>query len=177
MGGLPSVQFVDSLVRNIMSTIRIQESRVVDAKAEAIYAVLADYRVGHPAILPKPYFTSMIVEKGGIGTGTEISGRIKVLGVEQVFRGVISEPEPGRILVEADPQAGTTTTFTLEPLSDSSQTRVTITTEMKASPGFKGLMERLMTPAIMRRIYREELQNLAGYMSSKRALTPAEKGI
>jgi hypothetical protein len=55
-----------------MGLMRVQSSAVIPARPEAIYAVLADYREAHPAILPKPYFTELKVEEGGQGAGTVI---------------------------------------------------------------------------------------------------------
>jgi hypothetical protein len=43
---------------------------------------------------------------------------------------------------------------------------VTIATNSKASPGLAGWVERLMQPSIAAKIYREELQNLAEYVTA-----------
>jgi len=50
----------------------VSVSEEVPAPASAVYAVLADYREGHPAILPKRHFPSFAIEEGGIGAGTVI---------------------------------------------------------------------------------------------------------
>ncbi|MBZ0307342.1 MAG: hypothetical protein K8I82_14845, partial [Anaerolineae bacterium] len=60
--------------------------------------------------------------------------------------------------------AGIVTTFTVETVSGGEQSLVTIATDFRASPGIKGLLERLMNPPITRRIYRQELQLLADYV-------------
>ena len=52
-----------------MNQIHVEVSDVIEAHAEKIYGILADYREGHPAILPKPYFTEVKVEQGGQGIG------------------------------------------------------------------------------------------------------------
>src|SRR5215207_2345735 len=104
-----------------MRTIHAEEIQVINARPEVIYAVLADYHQGHPAIVPKEYFQEVKVEKGGIGAGTEILIRMKVLGRETVSRQVISEPEPGRVLVEAEPDGRVKTTFTIDPVNGGSQ--------------------------------------------------------
>ena len=39
--------------------IHAEASMVIDARPEEIYAVVSDYRVGHPAILPRQYFTGV----------------------------------------------------------------------------------------------------------------------
>jgi hypothetical protein len=150
-----------------MSQIHVEASDVIDARPEAVYAVLSDYRVGHPAILPKPYFEECTVLEGGTGAGTVIRVRMNVMGVKRQYRMTVSEPEPGRLLVETDPDAGVVTHFRVEPTGDGQQSRVTITTDSKPSPGFVGVMERLINPPISRRIYKQELAQLNDYMRAR----------
>ncbi len=150
-----------------MSQLHITSSSTIDAPAEEVYTVLADYHKAHQAILPKSYFTELTVEEGGTGAGTVRCIRMKVLGVESVYRMVVSEPEPGRVLVEVDENAGVTTTFTIDPISSSSRCRLTISTDMSTSPGIKGIFERLLSPSIIRRIYKQELRQIAGYMGTE----------
>lgn len=152
-----------------MSQIHSEASIVINGRPEEIYAILADYHKGHPAILPKPYFTELTVKTGGTGAGTVIRVGMKVMGVERTYQMEVSEPEPGRVLVEADKEAGVTTSFTLDPINDGQQTRVSIATDTIASPGFTGFMEKLVNPPISRRIYKKELQQLADYVRRKAA--------
>jgi hypothetical protein len=147
-----------------MSTIHAEVTEVIDAQPESIYAILADYRVSHPAILPKPYFTSVTVEQGGQGAGTIVRADMKVMGTKLAYHLIVSEPQPGRVLMETDAAAGVTTTFTVEPLSGGRQSRVTIATDAATSSGVKGWLERLLNPLVMRRIYQQELQQLARYV-------------
>ncbi len=149
-----------------MSKIHVEVSDIIDSPPEAVYGVLADYRVGHPAILPKPYFAELMVEEGGQGAGTVFRLKMNVMGREFNYRPVVTEPQPGRVLVETDANASVVTTFTVEP-TGSGQSRVTIATDSPASPGFAGLMERLLTPLITGRIYRQELRNLAAHVKDK----------
>jgi hypothetical protein len=147
-----------------MKQIRVEVSHVIEARPAEVYAILADYRVGHPAILPKPYFTEVAVEQGGQGAGTIARVRMKVMGKEMVYRQVVSELEPGRVLREVDTTAGVATTFTVEPLNGGGRSRVTIATDAAISPGLTGWLERMFNPIVMRRIYRQELQQLAEYV-------------
>ena len=96
-----------------MKPIHAEASADIGAPADEIYNVLADYQVGHPAILPKPDFTSLTVEHGGRGAGTVFVTRMRAMGSERIFRMTVTEPQPGRVLVESDGM--TTTTFTIEP--------------------------------------------------------------
>ncbi len=152
-----------------MNQIHVEASSVICAPCEQVYAVLADYDKGHHDILPRPYFVEMTVEEGGQGAGTVILIHMKVMGTATTYRMVVSEPEPGRVLVEADENAGVVTTFTVDPLKSKTQSRLTIATDLRASPGIKGLFERFFTPVITRGIYKKELRNIAAYLRDKPA--------
>lgn len=151
-----------------MAQVHVSQSMVIPVPADTIYAVIADYRVGHPAILPKPYFKELIVEQGGFGEGTIIRFEMEVFGAKQSYHQIVSEPQPGRVLVEKNLDGQLTTTFTLTPTDGGRQTRVTINTEFTPSKGFKGLMERLMNPPVMRYLFKKELQNIAAYVTQPR---------
>jgi DNA-directed RNA polymerase subunit H (RpoH/RPB5) len=147
-----------------MAPIHVEVSEVIAAQPARVYAILADYRVSHPAILPKSYFTDVTVEQGGQGAGTIVRTHMKVMGTEMNYRLIVSEPLPGRVLKEEDTTAGVATTFTVEPFDGGQHSRVTIATDAAASAGVKGWLERLFNPPVMRRIYREELQRLEEYV-------------
>ncbi len=150
-----------------MTTFKAEESLTIKARAEQLYAVVADYRVGHPAILPKPYFQELTVEQGGVGAGTIVRGRVKVMGRSFPLHHLVSEPEPGRVLQESDlDKPGEYTRFIFEPLDGGAQTRVTIATEFVPSPGLTGLLERLTKPGMARKMYQQELRNLAEYVGA-----------
>jgi hypothetical protein len=146
-----------------MSDLRITVSDVVAAPADQVYAVITDYHKGHPAILPKPPFGEVTIEQGGVGAGTVVRVPMSVMGNARIYRLTVSEPEPGRVMAEGDPNAGTFTTFALESLGPT-HTQVTITTDFRLSLGFRGLLERLTMPSIVRPIYRKELKNLQTYL-------------
>ena len=148
-----------------MTMIRSEGTRVVEAAPERVYAVFTDYERAHPAILPKPCFDELVIEEGGQGAGTVVRVRMKALGVENVYRLTMSEPEPGRRMVEADRDAGVETTFLVEPLDDGRRSQVTIRIDTQASPGLMGRVERLIVPPYTRRILRKELQMLADYLA------------
>ena len=79
----------------------ISASAVIPARRERVYSLISNYRDGHPRILPKQ-FSNLIVEQGGTGAGTVIRFQMSVFGMKRTFRAVITEPEPGRVLVETD---------------------------------------------------------------------------
>lgn len=146
-----------------MSTYHVHESAVIDARPDRVYSIIADYTGGHQEILPRQYFKEMVVEQGGKGAGTVVRANMEVMGAKRFFRLFVTEPEPGRVIAEADAEAGVHTTFTVDPYHNGQQSRVTIASDFRASPGLKGVIERLFNPSITRRIYRTELQQLDEY--------------
>jgi len=141
-----------------MPQLKASASARIDAPAAKVYAIIADYKTGHPSILPPHIFKELTVEKGGVGAGTVIRFKMTIMGSTRDLRATITEPEPGRVLVETY-EGGEVTTFKVEPLGER-QTEVTIATVWQ--PGwFIGLIQRLPAPKILRRVYTEELQNLA----------------
>jgi len=146
-----------------MNQLHVEVSEVIEARPEEVYAVFADYRMSHPAILPKPYFAKLIVKEGGKGAGTNVDVHMIIYGMKRVFHQMVSEPEPGRVLVETDAGAGVITTFTVDPIDSGRQSQVTITTISRTSPGLQGLIEKMFQPFVLRRIYKEELRLLADY--------------
>lgn len=150
-----------------MSKIHVEASHIIEARAEDLYAIMSDYRVGHPAVLPIPYFTDLVVEKGGQGAGTVIRVYMKVYGWKYEYHQIVSEPEPGRLLVETDMHTGQYSKFTFEPLDGGKRTRVTITSETPRSAGITGFIEGLTQPPVARWIYQKELRNLADYARAK----------
>jgi hypothetical protein len=152
-----------------MSESRVEVATVIEARPEEVYAILTDYPGGHNAILPKPYFKEMIVTQGGQGAGTHITVHMEVYGAKRTLNMVVSEPEPGRILVEEDRAAGVHTTFTVEPDGAPDRTRVTITTRTQVASGLAGWLDKLISPSVTRMIYHKELANLAQFVQTKRA--------
>jgi hypothetical protein len=71
----------------------ISAATIITASRGRVYSILADYREGHPGILP-PQFTSMAVEQGGVGAGTIIRFTMRLLGRTQRFRAALPSPSP-----------------------------------------------------------------------------------
>lgn len=144
------------------SSIHSEATQLINAPIDVVYGIMTDYEVGHPAILPKQYFKNVRVEKGGRGAGTVITVDVEVYGVKRSFYMQVSEPEPGRVLMEVDEAQGVYTTFSFKPVN-AQQTQVTISSEIRPSKGVQGFFEKLFNPAINRRIYKEELDILNRY--------------
>jgi hypothetical protein len=142
-----------------MSNTRYEVSYTapVAAPPATVYRVIADYHNGHPRILPGA-FRNMVVEKGGVGAGTETRFEVHAFGQTQSIRHEVFEPEPGRVLVERDRDVDSHTTFTVDPAAGGS--RVTIHSELLSRSGLAGVIERFLSRRFLRRLYREELANL-----------------
>lgn len=149
-----------------MNQYEVGVSRIIDAPPETVYAIFADYHHSHAAILPKPYFTEMIVEEGGVGAGTKIIVKMNAFGTKVTYHMVVTEPEPGRVLQEEDKAAGVLTTFTVDPVNGGQVSNVTIYTRAQTATGLRGFIEKLITPSISRKIYREELALVADFVRS-----------
>lgn len=158
-----SVPELNSKEVSRVSPARAEVSHVVEAAPEKVYGIISDYVHHHPRILPKQYFESLTVEKGGRGAGTVIRVQMKFMGAKSTLRLEVSEPEPGRVLLEADPVGGVATTFTVEPLGGGDKSRVTIATEWDHKPGFKAWVDRKINPRVARTIYEKELRLLDAY--------------
>ncbi len=143
-----------------MVEIRASGERLIAAPADRVYGYLADYREHHPRILP-PAFTELRIEAGGVGAGTVFSLRMRVGGRTRASRMQVTEPAPGRVLVESDLGSDLVTTFTVAPEGRAS--RVRIETRWTAPGGPAGLIERLFAPRVLRRLYADELARLDAY--------------
>lgn len=158
-----------------MGQIKVKADAVLNARPEDIYATIADYRIAHPSILPKESLYDLEVEEGGYGAGTIMRFKSRILGVEQSFHHRVSEPEPGKVLVEQDVDSvqNVTTTFTVNPVVQGQKSHVEISTTMNTSPGVKGLVERIIVSIFNPPIYRKELKLLES-VAQKRSTPIAE---
>lgn len=140
----------------------VTASALAEAPAETVYAILADYRDGHPHILPRKYFTSLKVERGGFGEGTVIRFGMRAFGKTREARAAVTEPEPGRVLVETALDAdGPVTTFVVEP--EGRRSRVTFKTELTSRAGLLGAVERFAAKRFLKRVYALELAQLDSF--------------
>jgi uncharacterized protein YndB with AHSA1/START domain len=140
--------------------IRVDAERTIPAPAEQVYQLLADYREGRPRVLPANY-QDWTVEQGGRGAGTVVSyrfratrRRVRPMTVE------VSEPAPGRTLVERDRRSSLVNTWTLTPVAGG--TAVRVATQWQGGGGIGGFFERTFAPLGLRRIHQELLERLAG---------------
>ena len=152
-----------------MTTYRISATRRIAAPANVAYGIIADYRDGHPHIIPPQYFRNLRVERGGVGAGTVIRFELHAFGKVNPALAEITEPVPGRVLAETYPETGIRTTFSVAPVEGDHACDVTIVTEMKSRGGLLGLIERAMSRAFFTKVFTQELALLDGVARQRSA--------
>ncbi|HTP10544.1 MAG TPA: SRPBCC family protein [Anaerolineae bacterium] len=158
-----------------MKTQQVSASAIINAPARQIYTILADYHGGHPRILPRQYFSALEVKQGGVGAGTALRFQMRASGTTRTFLADVTEPEPGRVLVESnrlesDPTSTSVTTFTVDPINGDQQARVTISTALSISNWLEGLF----TTMFLRRVYAQELKQIVALAAERQASSSAE---
>ena len=149
-----------------MKTVRVESTRLINAPVQTIYEILADFEDAHVAILPRQYFRAIKLLSGGQGAGTVYQLQMVVSGQTYDYEMHVSEPVPGRELLEVSSDGAVRTVMRVEPAGANGDSQVTIISDFTSEPGFMGWLQRLFQPAIVRRIYREELDNLAQYAAT-----------
>jgi len=149
-------------------------SAPVPAPPARVYAVLSDYHVHHPAIVPKDAFKRVDVIKGGRGAGTRFELEMVMMGKTTVAQFDVTEPEPGRVMVETMLDGSLATTFTMDPLDGGRATTLTLATEFTLPGGpFLPILRWILGNAI-RPLYQREIANIARYIAEDRDLKRAE---
>ena len=145
-----------------MTHYAVSVERRIDASPERVYNLVVDMEE-HRRILPRQ-FESLEVLEGGKGDGTKFRLTMKVMGNRTVLEMTLSELQPGRVVQEQDIRAGITTIWELMPEADDRCT-LRITSRFPDKPGFSGWVERLATSSMIRKIYRQELENINDYLT------------
>jgi uncharacterized protein YndB with AHSA1/START domain len=143
-----------------VGTLHVAADGVIDAPPEQVYRYLSDMREHHPNFLP-PAFSNFEVESGGVGAGTITRFTLKAGGRSRNYRMEVAEPEPGRVMTEADTESSLVTTFTVDP--EGAGSRVRISTSWEGAGGVGGFFERCFAPRVMRGLYEDELERLNDY--------------
>ena len=147
----------------------VEASAEIDAPASSVYRLVADYRDGHTRIVPPKYFSDLRVESGsGWGAGTVITYRMRALGTTTRARATVTEPQPGRVLVESDADNHTLTTFVVDPLGEA-RSRLTISTTLPTRSGLRGWLERSFIRSYLERVYAAELALVKREVTSERS--------
>ena len=140
----------------------VESCATINGSARDVYAILADYKHGHPRIMPRKYCDGLRVLKGsGVGENTRIEVRFNIFGQKETLVMDISEPEPGRVLQEIDTNAKNITQFIVDPLDEGTCT-VTLRTSVLSTLGFQPLaaVDMWMKKFVLRSMFEEELKIL-----------------
>lgn len=142
-----------------MATQHIEAEALVKAPATQVYALIADYNTGHPRILPKPPFVSLGVDEGGVGAGTKMHFTTRVMGQTRTLHSIVTEPEPGRVLVETNEDGGVST-FTVEPRDGGQHAFVRIESDLPVPDGLAGKIQAWLIKRILQPTYGREIAQL-----------------
>ena len=139
--------------------------RTIDAPADEVYGYLADMQL-HSRFLPPPFYDFQ-VEAGGVGTGSVVRFKINFAGGVRELRMQVTEPEPGRTMVQTDTGgSGLVMTFTVTPQGE--QALVNISSGFDGETGVAGFVERIIAPRRLHRVYAKELARLDAYAREQR---------
>jgi hypothetical protein len=138
---------------------RVSAQRLIDAPADVLYHCLADYVEHHrpDGFLP-PAFSDLEILHGGVGAGTEIQWVINAGGRRRTVTATVTEPVPGRRLVETG--SGIETTFMVEPTVRGTWVRFDTTIDDR---GLQGVLTRLFAARIFEPVFEDELRRLEDY--------------
>lgn len=141
-----------------MSRICFAMSRVIHAAPGQVFHLLDDYEHGHWRVLP-PAFSDYRVLAGGFGEGTRIAFSLTTGGRSSATEGVVTVPDPGRVIVETYPNEQMVTTFTVDPAGH--EARLTIATSLPARTPLTAPLEERVLRRLLEPIYAEELALIA----------------
>lgn len=147
-----------------MGQVVATAERAIDAPAEQVYGYLADMHQ-HQQFLP-PAFSGFRVEQGGTGEGTVTRFAITAGGRTRSYEMHVTEPDPGRTLVETDAGSSLVTTYTVTP--DGGRCTVSVRTTWDGAGGIGGFFERTFAPRALRGLYTDLLGRLNAYATQRR---------
>lgn len=141
-----------------MSRICFSMSRRIPAAPAQVFHLLDDYENGHWRVLP-PAFSDYRVLTGGYGEGTRIAFSLTAGGRTSATEGVVTVPDPGRVIVETYPREQMVTTFTVDP--EGSAARLTIATSLPARSPVTARVEQAVLRRLLEPVYDEEFRLIA----------------
>ena len=143
-----------------MGQVTASAQGTIAAPADVTYKLIAD-AAQRPKFVPES-FSGFEVLSGGVGAGTV--HKFDFQAPSRPVRSYVmemTEPEPGRVLVETDRNSSLVTRFTVTPQGQGCQ--VAITTTWKGAGGIGGFFEKTFAPKALRGIYADELARLDAY--------------
>lgn len=143
-----------------MAEIRVAVERVIAAAPERVYRYIADYRQHHGNWLP-PEYSSYRAQAPGDDGASDVFYHLKTGSRERDYHMRVTEPTPGRTVMERDTGSSLEKTWTVEPAGDES--RVRIETRWQGAGGIGGFFERTFAPRVLSALYAVELKRLDDY--------------
>ncbi|GAB3009378.1 SRPBCC family protein [Amycolatopsis acidiphila] len=141
-----------------MAQVTATAERTIDAPAEKVRELVADYAGVRPRILTEQYRDYEVTE-GGKGAGTKAKWKLQATSKRvRDVAATVTEPEPGK-LVETDANSSMVTTWTVREAGNGSVVR--IETTWQGAGGIGGFFEKTFAPAGLKRIYDGVLGKLA----------------
>ncbi|EME60291.1 SRPBCC family protein [Amycolatopsis decaplanina] len=141
-----------------MGKVTAIAERTIEAPADKVRALVADYAETRPKLLTEHYRDYEVTE-GGVGAGTK--ARWKLQATSKRVRDVaatVTEPSEGT-LVETDANSSMITTWTVREVPDGSLVRIETTWD--GAGGIGGFFEKTFAPGGLKRIYEGVLGKLA----------------
>ena len=145
-----------------MTTLSTAANSHIDAPADVVLEILRDFDGHHRRILP-PAFSDFEVVHGGEGDGTMTRFKFTLGGRTSETRTLATETEPG-VIREQVLDREMVTEFRV--VAEGTGSRLSISTVWTPMGGVNGLLERLFAPAMLRKVYVEELALVADYAPS-----------
>lgn len=146
-----------------MTHVQATTRRTLRASREHAYAALADYRRARPDLLPAE-FSGYEVHSGGTGAGTTVGWTLQATprrSRDCLF--TVTEPEPGRRLVETDANSSMVVAWTVRGTPGGAE--VEVTAGWQGAGGIGGIFERIFAPKGLNRIHDQVLAALAARLS------------
>ncbi|WET80088.1 SRPBCC family protein [Amycolatopsis sp. QT-25] len=141
-----------------MGKVTAVAERTIEASADKVRALVADYTETRPKLLTEHYRDYEVTE-GGVGAGTK--ARWKLQATSKRVRDVaatVTEPSEGT-LVETDANSSMVTTWTVREVPAGSLVRIQTTWD--GAGGIGGFFEKTFAPGGLKRIYEGVLGKLA----------------
>jgi hypothetical protein len=141
-----------------LSRVCFSKSQVIPASPGQVFHLLDDYQNGHWRVLP-PAFSGYRVLAGGFGEGTRIAFSLTAGCRTSATEGIVTVPEPGRVIVETYPKENMVTTFTVD--QDEEGSRLTIATSIPARTPLTARLEAGVLRRLLGPIYDQEFVLIA----------------
>ncbi|AUI63096.1 SRPBCC family protein [Amycolatopsis sp. BJA-103] len=141
-----------------MGKVTAIAERTIEAPADKVRTLVADYTETRPKLLTEHYRDYEVTE-GGVGAGTKASWKLQATSKRvRDVAATVTEPSEGTI-VETDANSSMVTTWTVREVPEGSLVRIETTWD--GAGGIGGFFEKTFAPGGLKRIYEGVLGKLA----------------